>query len=69
MVRLLAHLAGLPHHGSPSCFIPAPNPQVLLKSIDITIRWPTSLVGGERQGGSESRGPMPHPGCGIEPAS
>jgi len=47
----VSHTMGLPSH-----FLPAPNPQVLLKSIDIAIGWPTSLVGGERQGGSESRG-------------
>ena len=26
MACLLAHLAGLPYHGLPSCFLPAPQP-------------------------------------------
>ena len=42
MAHLLAHLMGLS-----SCFLPAPNPQTLPKSIDIDIGWPTSLLEGE----------------------
>jgi hypothetical protein len=29
------------------------HPHTLLKSIDIDVGWPTSLIGGERPGGSE----------------
>ena len=48
MVRLLAYLAGLP-----LCLLPTSNLHTLLKSININIRWPTSLTGGERTGGNE----------------
>ena len=39
--------------GLPLCFLPARNTQAVPRSIDIDIGWPTSLVGGERPGGSE----------------
>jgi hypothetical protein len=32
------------------CLLPASNSHALPKSIDIDIRWPTSLAGGERPG-------------------
>ena len=39
MARLLAYLVDLPLS---SCFLLAPNPQALLKSIDIDVGCPTS---------------------------
>ena len=53
MVRFLAYLAGLPHHGSPLSFPTCPQPIHPPESIDIDMRWPTSLTGGERPGGNE----------------
>jgi hypothetical protein len=53
MARFLAYLAGPPHHGLPSHFLPAPNPHARPKSIEIDMGWPTSLTGGERPGGDE----------------
>ena len=50
---LLACLAGVRYHGSPMMFSTWLKPTHLPKSIDIDIGWPTSLVGGERPGGSE----------------
>ena len=37
MARLIAYLAGLPHHGSPLVFPTCSNPHALPKSIDINI--------------------------------
>ena len=39
--------------GLPLCFLSVPNPQCLLKPTEIDVGWPTSLVGGERPGGSK----------------
>jgi len=50
---LLVYLAGVRYHGSPMMFSTCQNPHTLPKSIDIDTGWPTSLVGGERPGGSE----------------
>jgi len=36
MARLLAHLAGPPHHGSSLTFPTCPNSYALLKSIEVT---------------------------------
>jgi hypothetical protein len=47
MARLLAHLAGPPHHRSPLIFPTCPNSCALLKSIDVGV-WSTSLTRGER---------------------
>ena len=33
--------------GLPLCFLPAPNPQALRKSVDINFGWPTCLARGE----------------------
>ena len=52
MAPLLTYLAGLPLY-----FLPAPNPQDRPKIHRhrhwVAMGWPTSLVGGERPGGSE----------------
>jgi hypothetical protein len=52
MAPLLTYLAGLP-----LCFLPTPNPQARPKihrhRYWVAIGWPTSLIGGERPGGSE----------------
>jgi hypothetical protein len=42
----------IPHTmGLLSCFLPAPTHKP--RSIDISVGWPTSFIGGERPGGSE----------------
>ena len=53
IVRLLTHLAGLPKHGTPRCFLPLPRTYAPPKSIDVEIERPRYLAGGERTTGNE----------------